>query len=445
MIVPPNFYTGDAAGAMDWLRENEIDQVRVEYSDFAGAARGKAISRGHFESVLHHGVPFVAAIYAADVEMNVVPGTDYGESTGFADFYAIPDLATLRTLRHVENTALCLSRTRWPDGRSVEADPRHVLARAVEALSPLGLTAYAAPEYEFYLLDENYELVGEGLQAYSMHRRHTFRREEEVLLNAVGAHGGFEASGHEYGPGQYEVTIPYQEIRRIADFGHLFRTTMKEAAWDIDRRVTFMAKPIDGWTGSSCHIHLSMRGEDGAYTFADPDKPHKISDACRHFMGGVLAHLDELMAIYFPNVNSYRRLVPGQFAPYSKGWGIDNRTVAVRILNETPDSTRVELRLCGGDINIYLAMAGFLAAGVDGMARETDPGPPLTGDVDEQDVPRVPDQWGAALDAFERSDWVKGALGAEFCKCYSIVKRNEYERIRLAVTDVERRMYLEFI
>jgi glutamine synthetase len=445
MAENSNFFDGNAADVMEWLRANDVEKVRVEYSDLAGIARGKGISREHFPSVMRTGVPFCAAIYAADVEANIIPGTDYAETIGYGDIISKPDISTLRVLRHVPNTALCVAENVWPDGRPAEADPRQVLSRVVGDLETMGYRAYAAPELEFYILDENYEPIGDGYQAYSMHHRHSFHAEEEALLDAVAAHGPFEASGHEYGPGQYEVTIPYGEIRAIADFGHLFRTTMKEVALDIGRRVTFMAKPVDGMAGSSCHLHLSLRGEDGAFIFSDPDKPHGISDTCRHFMGGVLDHMEELMAIYFPNINSYRRLVPGLFAPYSQGWGVDNRTVAIRVLNDEPEATRIELRLCGGDINLYAAMAGLLAAGIDGMRRETDPGPAFTGDVDEQEVPRVPDNWGRALDSFEGSKWIAEALGADFQKCYSIVKRAEYAKIRRTVTDVERQMYLEFL
>lgn len=438
-------FEGDASGAMAWLRESGAQRVRVQFSDVAGIARGKSLSLEHFERVLGHGLPFAAAIFAIDIEASVVPGTAYAEATGFADLLAKPDLTTLRLLRHEPDAALVLCDLFWPDGRAVETDPRQVLRRAIEELAGLGLAAQAAPELEFYILDEQYGLIGDGVQAYSMQRRHGFLAEEQVLLDAVAAHGEVECSSHEYGPGQYEVTVRYGDALPAADFGQLFRWSMKEAAVSLGRRVTFMAKPYDHLSGSSCHIHLSMRDREGGNAFAAPGGPYEISDVCQHFIGGVLAHVDELAAIYLPNANSYRRIVPGAFAPFSRAWGIDNRTAAVRVLNESPESTRTEFRYCGGDVNLYLGLAALLAAGTDGIRQKTDPGAPAKGDLDAQDVERLPREWDKALDAFEASDWVKSALGEEFCRNYALVKRFELDAARRGVSAQERARYVEFL
>ena len=439
------FFEGEVSEVMDWLGESGAQRVRVQFCDLAGIARGKSVSLEHFERVLDHGLPFAAAILAIDVEASVVPGTAYAESTGFPDLVAKPDLASLRLLRHEPDTALVLCDLVWPDGRPVEADPRRVLERAVADLAELGFTAQAAPELEFYILDDQYGLIGEGVQAYSMQRRHMFLAEEQALLDAVAAHGEIECSSHEYGPGQYEVTVRYGDVRPVADFGQLFRWTMKEAAVSLGRRVTFMAKPFDHLSGSSCHVHLSMRNRDGGNAFAAPGSPHGISDVCQHFIGGVLAHVDELAAIYLPNANSYRRIVPGAFAPFSRAWGIDNRTAAVRVLNDSPENTRTEFRYCGGDVNLYLALAALLAAGSDGIRQGTDPGAAAEGDLDAQDLARLPRDWSAALDAFEASDWARSALGEEFCRTYALVKRFEFDVARRSVSAQERARYVEFL
>jgi glutamine synthetase len=249
--VAPRFFEGESAGVMDWLRASGVQFVWVQLCDLSGISRGKAVTLEHFERVLAHGLPFAAAILAIDVEATVVPGTPYAESTGYADLIAKPDLSSLRLLRHEPHSALVLCDAFWPDGQPVEADPRRVLHRQVEELEALGLTARAAPEFEFYILDDRYELIGEGVQAYSMQRRHMFLAEEQALIAAVAAHGQIECSSHEYGPGQYEVTMRYGTACSIADFGQLFRWTMKEAALSLNRRVAFMAKPFDGYSGNS--------------------------------------------------------------------------------------------------------------------------------------------------------------------------------------------------
>ncbi len=441
----PKLFSGGEGEVMDWLREHNVELIRAEYSDFNGIARGKAVAIAQFEHVMQHGLAFAATIFSLDIEANVVPGTDYAESIGYGDFILKPDLSTLRLLRHEGGTAQVVGTLVWPDGSHVDSCPRNILAHVAGRAADMGFTAFAAPEFEFYLLSEDNELLDEGTQCYSMQKRTKFLTEELALLEAASAHAQLENSHYEYGPGQYEMTMRYQEIRSMADCGQLFRATLKEAAMGIGRRISFMAKPFDGETGNSCHIHLSLIDAEGNNVFAEPAAEAHISDTCRHFIGGILAHMPELTAIFFPNSNSYRRLVPGNFAPISLVWGVDNRTAAVRVLNETPEGTRAELRVCGGDIHVHLAMAAYLAAGLDGIQKGTEPGAQSVGDLDEQDVTRIPDDWGAALDAFDASDWVKEAFGEEFCRNYSVVKRYEYDAYRRTVPETERKTYIEFL
>ena len=441
----PVYFSGENDEIMPWLRRHGIERIRVEYSDFGGVARGKAVTLKQFPHAISHGVGFCASVFAFDMPANVVPGTDYAEARGFGDFIVMPDLTSLRLLRHESGTAQVMGTLVWPDGPKVESCPRNILNCVVERASKLGFKVFAAPEFEFYLLDENHQLIDEGYQCYSMQKRTKFLAEETALLEAGSAQCQLENSHYEWGPGQYEATMRYQEIREIADSGHLFRATLKEAAINMGRRVTFMAKPFDGVTGCSAHIHLSLTDGEGKNLMASSKQPGDISDLCRHFIGGVLSHMDELTAIFFPNSNSYRRLVPGYFAPISAVWGMDNRTAAMRVLSETPESTRCELRVCGGDIHVHLAMAAYLAAGLDGIEKGTDPGNPASGDLDEQDVARLPANWGDALDAFDNSTWVKEAFGEEFCKNYSVVKRYEYDAFRRTVPETERKTYIEFL
>lgn len=441
----PVRFDGNGSEAMEWLRANDIERVRLEWIDYGGVSRGKAVGLEHFAHAIEHGIAFCAAGMAFDISANVVIGTDFGESIGFGDFIAKPDLSTMRLLRHEDGTALVLGDLYWPDGRPFEADARSVLQRVNKSAQAMGYRAFAAPEFEFYLLDENHQLLDGGQQCYSMQKRTEFLSEEYALLDAVAAHAQVECSHYEYGPGQYEASIRYKEIGEMADTGHLFRATMKEAAMNIGRRVTFMAKPFDGKTGNSCHFHLSLLDGKNENVFAAPEKPLHISDTLRHFIGGVLAHMQELTAIFFPNSNSYRRLVPANFAPISLAWGIDNRTAAVRVINETPAATRAELRVCGGDVNVHLAFAAFFAAGLDGIRNQTDPGAESTGDLDEQDVARLPDDWGDALRTFENSDWARATFGEPFCRNYALIKRFEYDAFRRTVPETERNIYVEWL
>ncbi len=441
----PVRFTGDPSNAVPWLKDHGVERVRLEWVDYNGIARGKAFTLAQFERGLGGSFAYCATALAFDTQANVVPGTDFAETIGYGDFVAVPDFSSMRLLKHESAAALVMGDLVWPDHRPIEAEPRRVLKRVVGETKALGFEAMAAAEFEFYLLDKDHRLVDSGTQAYSSQKRAQWLAEEYALLDAAQAHAEIEAGHYEYGPGQYEINILYRDILGAADDSHLFRATMKEAALAIDRRVTFMAKPFDKKTGNSCHVHLSL-WRDGVNLFADRGAPMKISETCRHFIGGTLAHMKELTAIYFPNANSYRRLVPGLFAPISLAWGVDNRTASVRVINETASGTRVELRVCGGDAHVHLVFAAYLAAGLDGIRNRIEPGPVATGDLDvDRKAERLPDDWGRALDALEASSWAKAALGEAFIKNYLAVKRYEYDNWRRTVTDQERDIYIEWL
>lgn len=441
----PVRYVGDSAHALKWLYDEGVERVRLEWVDYNGIARGKAFTLAQFERALGHGFAYCATALAFDTQANVVPGTDFAETIGYGDFVAVPDFSSMRLLRHEPGAAIVMGDLVWPDHRPVEADPRFVLKRVTQEAKALGFEPMAAAEFEFYLLDREHRLIDTGTQAYSSQKRAQWLAEERALFDAVTAHADIEAGHYEYGPGQYEINIRYRDIIGAADDSHLFRTTMKEAAIAIDRRVTFMAKPFDKKTGNSCHVHLSF-ARGGRNMFAEKGAPLGLSEICRHFIGGALAHMKELTAIYFPNANSYRRLVPGLFAPISLAWGVDNRTAALRVINDSEEATRVELRVCGGDAHVHLAFAAYLAAGLDGIRNRIDPGKVASGDLDiDGKVERLPDDWGRALDALEGSAWAKQALGPAFIKNYLAVKRYEYDNWRRTVTDQERDFYIEWL
>ena len=343
-------FTGGDGEVMDWLRSNGVEKIRVEWMDMHGIPRGKRVSLNTFDELRHKGVPFAALLFAIDLQARWLRNTRFGEEIGFGDFYAVPDLNSMRLLRHEPNTALCLTNLHWADGRPIAEDPRNLLKSGLDQLKELGFAANAAPEFEFYFLTSDFQLSDTGENAYAMLKRWGFREEEQALIDAASAHVDYEACNYEFGPGQFEITVEYGEAMDIADAGHLFRSTLKETALAMDRRVTFMAKPYTEAAGSSCHLHFSLVNEDGSNAFADEHDPLKISQVCRHFIGGILAHFEELAVVFLPYPNSCKRIAPESFAPISIAWGMDNRVAAVRAINVTPRGTRIELRVPGGDI-----------------------------------------------------------------------------------------------
>ena len=439
-------FTGGDGEVMDWLRSNRVEKVRVEWMDMHGIPRGKRVSLHTFDELRHKGVPFAALLFAIDLQARWLHDTRFGEEISFGDFYAVPDLSSMRLLRHEPDTALCLTNLHWADGNPIAEDPRNLLKKGLDQLKELGFTAYAAPEFEFYYLTSDFQLSDTGENAYAMLKRWGYREEEQALIDAASAHVNYEACNYEYGPGQFEITVEYGEAKDIADAGHLFRATVKETALAMGRRVTFMAKPYTEVAGSSCHLHFSLANEDGSNAFADENDPLKISQTCRHFIGGVLAHLEELATVFLPYPNSCKRIAPESFAPISIAWGMDNRVAAVRAINVTPKGTRIELRVPGGDICLHLGLAALIAAGLDGIKNQLDPGPPAQGHLDlDASVPKITTDWSKLLDHFDNSAWIPEAMGREFFELFGRLKRMEHQRIITTVVQEERDELIEMI
>jgi glutamine synthetase len=311
-----------------------------------------------------------------------------------------------------------------------------------ENIARQGLVCQAAPELEAYLLGPEGQLLEVGMPCYGIE---TLGRFAEPLRRVIDATAGFatiEAWHHEHGPGQFEINIAPQRLLEAADALFLLRTATREAAALAGSKLSWMAKPFSGLNGSACQINLSLWSVDGdTNLLADAADPLRLSVLARQFIAGLLEHLDELAAILLPNANSYRRVVPGHFAPLAKAWGVDNRTAALRVVVDTPRATRVEIRVGGADICAHLALPALVAAGLDGIRRSLDPGAPASGDLDIQDGGKLIDDWRTALECFERSPWAAAALSPELHRLCGQVKHQEYERWRRHVSDFERSEY----
>jgi glutamine synthetase len=208
-----------------------------------------------------------------------------------------------------------------------------------------------------------------------------------------------------------------------------------------------MAKPFGDTTGSSCHLHLSMVNATGANVFHDAAAQHGIAPTLMQAVGGVLHRAPDLMFLYAPTVNSYRRTTSGEFSGNGLSWGYDSRMVSCRVLAEDPASARLEWRVPGADVNPYLAIAGLLASAADGIWTGADPGEPLVGEHYEDPVPPLPATLGEAVARFQDSAFAQAALGANVVAHYAEAGRLEWERFLApeAVTEWERRRYFEVI
>ena len=233
----------------------------------------------------------------------------------------------------------------------------------------------------------------------------------------------------------------------MADRHIVFKQCLKELADSLGFSVTFMAKPnTDPIAGSSSHLHLSL-WQDGQNAFVGDEQlgPLQASNVFRWFLGGWMAHTQELMVFYAPTVNSYKRYMDFSWAPTRIAWSFDNRTAGFRVLG-AGNSLRVECRIPGADCNPYLAYAAALASGLDGIARRIEPPPVFQGDVYmAQELPRVPYTLEHAVDLFSKSAFAKQAFGADVVEHYSHFFRTEVEAFQRSVTDWERARYFERI
>jgi glutamine synthetase len=418
------------------VQGDHVDTVLLALTDMQGRLQGKRLTARHFlEDVAEHRAEACNYLLAVDVDMNTVDG--YAMSSweqGYGDFEMVPDLATLRPVPWHEGTVLCLADLRWAGGDPVVASPRQILRRQLERLAERRLEAFAGTELEFIVFRDTYEEAYEkgyrGLRPANQYNVDysllgTGRIEPLIrrIRNQMMAAGMVvESSKGECNDGQHEINFRYGPALRTADEHSIYKTGAKEIAAQEGMSITFMAK-YDQREGSSCHIHMSIRGLDDA--------------GFQRVVAGQLACLRELTLWYAPHINSYKRFARGSFAPTAVAWGHDNRTCAVRVVGHG-DSRRLELRLPGADVNPYLALAAMIASALHGLDRELELEPAVDGNAYTSDKPHVPRTLGEARELFGASTVAREAFGDEVVDHYLNNARVELEAFESSVTDWER-------
>jgi glutamine synthetase len=434
--------------------EGKIDTIVLAFTDMQGRLQGKRLAAEYFvEEVAEHAAEGCNYLLAVDVEMNTVDGYAMSSwETGYGDFVLRPDFATLRELPWHEGSALVIADLTWLDGAPVTASPRQILDRQVQRLAERGLVAMAGTELEFIVYRDSYEeAAGKAYRdlvpanQYNVDYSILGGSRVEPLLRKIrngmtGAGMYVESAKGECNLGQHEIAFRYAEAAATCDNHSIYTTGAKEIAAQEGMSITFMAKP-DIREGNSCHIHLSLRGADGTPVLAG-DRAHGLSQAGEHFLAGQLAAMRELTLFYAPNINSYKRYVPGSFAPTAVRWGIDNRTCAVRLVGHGL-GLRAENRTPGGDVNPYLAVAAMIAAGLDGIDRKLPLEDAFPGNAYSDDGPRVPATMREALELWEGSELAAAAFGADVVAHYANYARVELAAFDAAVTDWELRRCFE--
>jgi glutamine synthetase len=431
------------------VAEGKVDTVVIAITDMQGRLQGKRCAARYFLDVV---VPESAEgcnyLLAVDVDMNTVGGYAMSSwGSGYGDFVFQPDYDTLRLMPWHEGTALVLCDLRWADGSPVVASPRQILLRQVERLAERGLVPYVGTELEFILFKDGYEAAWDkGYRQLQPANQYNVDysligtgRVEPVLRRIrnemAGAGLYVESAKGECNLGQHEIAFRYADALTTCDNHSIYKTGAKEIAHAEGMSLTFMAK-YDEREGNSCHIHISLRSADGEPVLAG-DGPHGFSPLMEHFLAGLLAAQRELTYFFAPTINSYKRYVPGSFAPTAVAWGVDNRSCAFRVVGHG-QSLRVENRVPGGDANPYLAVAALIAGGLHGIENELPLEPAFAGNAYESDAPRVPANLRDAASLLAQGTLAQRAFGPEVVDHYLNAARVELAAYDAAVTDWER-------
>ena len=447
--------TGAPRLTMDTLRaeidSGEIDTVIVAFTDMQGRLQGKRLhARFFLDHVLAHGTEGCNYLLTVDVEMNTVPGYALTSwERGYGDMFFDLDLDTLRRTPGEPNAAMIQCDLSWLDGSGeVAQSPRTILKKQLAAAAELGYGAFCGTELEFILFEDTYDAAWDrryigltGANRYNIDYSILGGAKVEPVLrdirNQMYAAGlNVESAKGECNLGQHEIGFLYDEALRTCDNHTVYKYGAKAIAAAHGQSITFMAK-YDEREGSSCHIHLSLRGADGTIVFADDDRPGGRSELFESFMAGVLATMRELTYFYAPNINSYKRFQVGSFAPTAGAWGSDNRTCALRVVGHGA-GLRVENRVPGADVNPHLSVAAMLAGGLHGMREGLTLEAECVGNAYEADLAHVPMTLQEARDLLDASAVARAAFGDDVVDHYVHAADTEIAAFNAAVTDWER-------
>jgi glutamine synthetase len=416
--------------------------VLLGIPDVNGSIRGKALRPDAFEAAVEHGTVMTDLILGLDpVDTPIADYERFGIRTGAADLIVHPEVDTLRDLAWRPGWRVCLATPSWPDGSPCDFATREVLRRVLADVEELGYEVLSAIEYEIRIWDAQENPTSSGI-SYSLSEIGSYDRFLDELVRAVEGLGIELSAVHtEAGPGLLELNLGAARGLAAADDAALLKFGVKRLAASLGLRASFLAKTAPGEEGSSGHVHLSCwRGATNAFAAEGREAP--LPPVFASAIAGVLEHLPAASLLLNPTINSYKRLVPGWFAPINATWGYDNRSCAVRaIRSDRPDLWRFECRRPGADANPYLALAAIGASAADGIRKGAGPPEPVVGDAYAAPLPELPSSLESALHAFETDDVLREALGKDFGDYYATSRRWELKAWRETVTDWERARY----
>ncbi len=441
----------------------EIEAFDIVLHDANGIGRGKIIRRHELLSFYKGGRHLPISILGLDICGEDVHETGLIWDQGDGDLRAWPIPGSLVPLHGTNPPRGEVFMSMYDlDGHKMGSDPRHALQAQVDAMAAEGLYPSGAFELEFFLLDNERGPDGKVMPARDvLDGRSSFKTEVYSVdhlhgmlplfsdIYAAAAKAGIKAETmiSEYAPGQYELTLHYRtDVMQAADDLMRLKRIVRGQARAHGVTACFMAKPVEKYAGSGMHFHVSLCDSAGKNVFVEAVEG-QWSDTILHALGGLRATMGESMLVFAPHANSWRRFAAQSYAPVSPTWGVNNRSVALRIPAGDIKARRIEHRPAGVDANPYLVAATVLAGIRHGMKHRIDPGPETTGNgyAEAQDAPPIPVDWRSAIVAAEGSDFLKAALGEEMHRTFTAIKAAEYARVARTVSEVDFDLYLHTV
>ncbi len=434
--------------------------------DHMGTWRGKRLTAdAAARAVAGEGVPFSDVFWANTVaeELILRPPGHVGRlpdmPTGFPDHFLRLEPETIRPMPWLDDEPLVLGTFANPDGTPYELDPRACLRRVLAMAADRGLLVKAGMEWEFYVLAQPIaEIARDGFPAtmathhtraytYSGQRAAQDRGLLDLFIGQIEGSGiEVEGANCETGAGQYEVNLRFDEAMRTGDNAFVMKQAVKTIAAANGWTATFMAKPHETWSGNSGHLHLSLWSPDGATSLFASGPSGTLTEIAGRAVAGMLVTMPAAMPFCCPTVNSYKRLVPYMWGSTTQTWGLENRTLGIRAVESHHGVNRLEHRLPGGDCNPYLALAVAVAGMLHGIDEGLEPPPRYEGDAyADPSLTQLPMSLDRATDALESDTVLRRYLGDDVVNHFVVCCRAEVEHHRLAVSEWERRRYLEMM
>lgn len=439
VLTPPSTLENCASIA----QENDIHTVECIFTDTWGLPRGKMLPLAQFLTGAGFSIANVAFAWDMRSETHATPWSP--EDSEYPDMHAVPDVATFRVAGWTTGMATVMCDMYDPKtNERIPMDGRGMVKETLKEFEALGYRVDLATELEFHLFTNDWKPVSDKSYCYSLDRANELEPVIGAIRAALTATGiTVEASNVEYGQSQVEINLKYGDAMTMLDNTILFRHIVRLVARQHGLNATFMAKPINGGSGSGLHVHQSLWNSDGVNVFSTQDTQGPVpSDIMRRYLSGLVAHQLELQAIALPTINDYKRIVDYSFSPTQVCWGLDNRMVGVRCITNAGRGTRLEVRWAAADANPYLVAQGYLRAGLDGLNNEVPLQPISVGDphVDPQ-LRRIATTLGEAVNTFSGSPFAKKAFGEIFVDTFTAMQRIELAYFHSHVTDWEFNRY----